>query len=634
MLSAMHHRGPDDSGTYHDDRVSIGMTRLSIIDTSKAGHQPMASNDGKVVLVYNGETYNHAALRKNLENQGVLFRSTSDTEVVLQLYLKYGDNFLSHIRGMFALAILDKRKGKGAERMLLARDPMGIKPLIYARRGESLVFASEIKALLASGLIEPTINPLALHGLLAHGSVAQPDTIIENVHMLLPGHKLIIDNGAINTQQYWQLSTQRQSDWGKASYPEQVQQMRRLLEDSVNMHMVSDLPVGAFLSGGVDSTILLGLMSSQSKKPVHTFSVGFGQENHSIDETNAAAKNAEFYGSDHSQVLVTGTDVRDSITDLASALDQPSVDGANAYFVSSAVSNVVKVAVSGTGGDEPFAGYPWFQKMAGLESGFGKGKPLSGLRRILSEMVAPHLNRKHHDQVAGMLSRVRASGDFLEAFSRQYRIFGSNRAAHLISPELFDFESLIPDDRSRFVSADVLPDADVISRVSALCIRGYLQNQLLRDVDSVSMAHSLEVRVPYLDTEIIDFALALPDSSKSGDGKIINESYKETGAKRILLDATRDLIPQGLQEQTKSGFAMPMDSWLKGPLREILEDSTSHTAVSSRGLFSPSVVADMRKAFLNGKCGWSFPWIIMITELWCREVLDGLPNQGVSGSHV
>jgi len=174
----------------------------------------------------------------------------------------------------------------------------------------------------------------------------------------------------------------------------------------------------------------------------------------------------------------------------------------------------------------------------------------------------------------------------------------------------------------------------VISRVSALCIRGYLQNQLLRDVDSVSMAHSLEVRVPYLDTEIIDFALALPDSSKSGDGKKINESYKETGAKRILLDATRDLIPQGLQEQTKSGFAMPMDSWLKGPLREILEDSTSHTAVSSRGLFSPSVVADMRKAFLNGKCGWSFPWIIMITELWCREVLDGLPNQGVSGSHV
>jgi len=233
MVTAMHHRGPDDNGIHIDDSVALGMSRLAIVDTSHAGHQPMSSTDSNVWLVYNGEIYNHLEQRKILQQQGHVFLSDSDTEVVLQLYLLHGEDFLQHLHGMFSLAIYDKRKGKGKERLLLARDPLGIKPLLYSGNADHMLFASEIKALLSSGLINREINPHALHGLLAHGSIAQPDTIIKDVKMLLPGHKLIVESGKLSIERYWQLSDARQNDWGRASYPEQVKHLRSLLDQSV-----------------------------------------------------------------------------------------------------------------------------------------------------------------------------------------------------------------------------------------------------------------------------------------------------------------------------------------------------------------------------------------------------------------
>lgn len=620
MVAAMHHRGPDDNGVYEDERATIGMARLAIVDVSSAGHQPMSGADGGVWIVYNGEAYNFAEQRRELETLGHVFTSDSDTEVVLQLYLRFGDAALARLRGMFAIAILDKRGGRGRERLLLARDPLGIKPLLYSGDAERLVFASEMKAMLASGLIEPKISAAALHGLLAQGAVAQPDTIVAGVRMLLPGHKLVIEGGTMRVSEYWRLSAGRHADLAVADYAEQVRRLRGVLEDSVRAHMVSDVPVGVFLSGGIDSTVLTALMVNLSGSRLRTFSVGYGDEGASLDETDVAARSAAFFGTDHTRVVVTGTEVRDRIMDIAAALDQPSVDGTNSYFVSSAAAGSVKAAISGTGGDESFAGYGWFHHMAALAPRLAGNR--AALERALAKAVAWPLERLPGDTAARAASRIRGRQDFLEGFSRQYRIFGAYGAHRLLSSELAVSPQDCRSDRARAAMADQLPDADVIARVSALVLRGYAQNQLLRDIDAVSMAHSLEVRVPLLDTEVVDFALSLPDHTKLHGGARADAAYAQSGAKRILIDATRDLLPPGLDQQQKKGFGMPYGTWLRGPLWEILEDTLSRRSVTARGLFDAARVERIRVDFLNGKGSWALPWLVMMVELWCRSVLD------------
>lgn len=621
MVAAMHHRGPDDHGIHADERAILGMARLSILDISAAGHQPMSNADGSVWIVYNGETYNYTEQRRLLEAQGHVFKSNSDTEVVLQLYLRHGDEFLQHLRGMFAVALYDKRRGRGRERLLLARDPLGIKPLLYAGDTNRLVFASELKALLASGLIAREVSTAALHGMLAHGSVAQPATIISGVQMLPPGHRLVVEEGRLDIARYWALSATRHPGLLRLDYAEQVRQLRGILEETTRVHMVSDVPVGAFLSGGIDSTVLVALMSRLAGSKIRTFSVGFGDEGAAMDETDAAARTAVFLGTDHARVHVSGQEVRDRLQAIATALDQPSVDGVNAYFVSAAAGGNVKVSISGTGGDELFAGYPWFAAMAEAAPRLHGHGLWAGLRRVASQLAAGPLDHVADGLAARALGRVRASGDFLELFSRQYRIFGAHRARRLLAPHLSAPLNATPD-RARAAAADELPEADVIARVSALCLRGYTQNQLLRDIDAVSMAHSLEIRVPFLDPVVVDFALSLPDRSKLKSDATGDAAYRESGAKRILLDATRDLLPPGIENQQKRGFGMPFGAWLHGPLRDILEDATATRTVKSRGLFDPVMVEQTRQAFLQGRGSWALPWTLMMVELWCRGVLD------------
>jgi len=625
MVAAMHHRGPDDNGVHEDERATVGMARLAIVDVSNAGHQPMSGAGGSVWIVYNGEIYNFVEQRQALEALGHVFKSGSDTEVVLQLYLRFGDALLERLRGMFAIAILDKRGGRGRERLLLARDPLGIKPLLYSGDAERLVFASEMKAILASGLVERKIDSTALHGLLAQGSVAQPDTIVEGVRMLMPGHKLVIEGRQITVSEYWRLSANRHPDLADLDYAEQVRRLRGVLEDSVRAHMVSDVPVGAFLSGGIDSTVLTALMASQSGARLRTFSVGYGDEGASLDESDVAARNATFFGTEHTRVLVTGEEVRDRMMTVAAALDQPSVDGVNSYFVSGAAAGSVKVAISGTGGDESFAGYGWFHRMAALAPRLAGNR--AALERLVSSAASWPFKHLPGATAARTLSRIRGRHDFLEAFSREYRIFGSYGAHLLLSPDLALDLYGCQSDRARAAMADQLPDADVIARVSALVLRGYAQNQLLRDIDAVSMAHSLEVRAPLLDTEVVDFALSLPAHTKLYGGARADAAYAQSGAKRILIDATRDLLPPDLDKQQKRGFGMPYGPWLKGPLREILEDTLSRQSVNTRGLFDPDMVERTRLDFFKGKGSWALPWLLMMIELWCRSVLDARHSQ-------
>jgi asparagine synthase (glutamine-hydrolysing) len=620
MVAAMRHRGPDDCGFYNDHRVSLGMARLAIIDPQPTGHQPMSNPEQSVWIIYNGEMYNFKEQRTYLEKLGCRFYSTSDTEVILRLYEHFGDDFLLRMRGMFALAIYDRRNGPGRERLLLARDQLGIKPLLYAEINGKIVFASEIKAMLASKLIEREIDPVALRQLLTFGSVHQPLTMLRGVKMLMPAQRMIIENGYTRVERYWSLALNRKPELRRLPYEEQVKVLSETLTDSVRRQMVSDVPLGAFLSGGIDSSLLVALMAREAGQRIRTFSVGFAGEGSEIDESEDAELTARFLGTEHSHVTVRGTDVAQHILQIAAGLDQPSVDGVNSYFVSWAARQGMTVAVSGTGGDELFAGYPWFANMIAEEKRKVPfwAKPFSALAR------QPVFDNLLRTRLQYQVFRARSLAGFLNRFAQQYRIFGSAAAATMIAPRLrqqaragrAEFYDLQP--------CDVLADAPVIERVTGLCLHSYTLNQLLRDMDATAMANSLEVRVPYLDTKIVDMALSLPDESKLDPAPAFGPlgSYRASGVKRILLDVARPLLPRDFDLRRKRGFAMPFDKWLQGPLNDVFLDSLSETSTRKRGWLDPGAVTLVKEEFFAGRSGWAPPWLLMMLELWARQVLD------------
>ena len=624
MVAAMHHRGPDDRGIIARGDATLGMTRLAIIDTTSGGHQPMETPDGLISIVYNGELYNFHSERELLNSKGYQFVSSSDTEVVLRMYEHYGDDFLLRMRGMFALAIHDRRRGPGREKLLLARDQMGIKPLLYAHTRGRLVFASEIKALLASGSITPEIDEVALRLLLTYGSVYQPRTILRGVRALLPAHRMIVENGVERIERYWSLRADQSKHLRELPYEEQIEEVASALEESVRLQMISDVPLGAFLSGGIDSSLLVAMMARQvTGERVKTFSVGFEAEGRDIDETDDAERTARFIGTDHSRVVVSGEEVRDRICHIASALDQPSVDGVNSYFVSLAARRAVTVAISGTGGDELFAGYPSFIKMRLETTGNGSMRG-----RIVDLANQPSFDRLVFLRGGWRIANLREES-FLNKYGSINTVFPTNGATELIAPHLRKTAQAGRTYHQDCTPIDELPTAGVLERTSALCLRGYTNNQLLRDIDAVSMSHSLEIRVPYLDPVIADVALSLPDHAKlgklsdfSGFGEAVAASYRATGAKRILLDIGKKFLPADFDLTPKRGFGMPFGDWLRGPLLDVFEDTLSVDATRQRGLLDPGAVTAVKNDFLNNAGPWYKSWLLMMLELWSREVLD------------
>jgi asparagine synthase (glutamine-hydrolysing) len=632
MVQAQHHRGPDDHGIYRDESVSLGMARLAVIDLSSAAHQPMGEPGGKVWIIFNGEIFNFQEERNLLISRGYSFSSKSDTEVALWMYLHYGDDFLLRLRGMFALAIYDKRGGRGKERLLLARDPIGIKPLLYSWVGDRLIFASELKSMLASGLIRPRIDPEALRLLLTFGSVYQPRTILSAVRMLPPAYRLIVQGKKERLERYWIMKPGRVKDTARLDYPEQVERVAAALGEAVRFQMISDVPLGAFLSGGVDSSLLVGLMSQVSGKRLKTFSVGFQKEGAALDESDEAGRTAHLLGTDHHRVVIRGSDVRDNLSHIAWSLDQPSVDGVNSYFVSMAARREVTVSLSGTGGDELFAGYPWFANMVRFET--KRVSPvcrLTGLNRL--RMIGKRF--LIHPLLSGgsrrLLSMFHGSSGFLSRYAENYQIFGPEGTARILSPEIAQEAGEDHTSANDLLHFDEMPQAGTVDRVSGLCLRAYTSNQLLRDIDAVSMAHSLEVRVPFLDVPLLNLVLSLPSSAKIGDVEKIDRphlsTYRESGCKRILIDAGKlmKVLPPGIEDQLKRGFSLPMDDWLKAELREPLENTLSRASVKARGFFDPEVVEGVKQGFMEGRIHWTRPWLLMLFELWCREILDLSP---------
>ncbi len=616
MAQAMVHRGPDDGGTFFDGRVGLGSRRLSIIDLSDGGHQPMSNEDGSIELVFNGEIYNHQEIRRELLAKGHQFRGASDTEIIVHLYEEAGPDCLRRLRGMFGLILWDRRSGQ----LLAARDPLGIKPLYWAEVGKGFVFASELTALMASGLVQRRLNVGALRHLLSFGSVPAPLTVWQGVSSLLPGERMIARGLTVQRERYWEPPIP--AEGRRAHRQEAALLVRELLEESVRLHMIADVPVGVFLSGGFDSSLMVALASRCSPQPLRTFTVGFPDARRSMDERGYARPVAHRYGSEHTEVTITASDVAVALPHFVEHLDQPSVDALNTYLVSRAARGQVKAVISGLGGDELFGGYSTlrFARLAAWLAPASRRVPraLGRLALRMNEGAPLVLRSAWPWRVAvAALGGLPRTGDqyalvrFLFDDTEKHRLL-------LNDPVEADTE---PSSRALLEAPMLQPPSEPTAHMAYLDLTRYMADTLLRDTDVTSMAHSLEVRVPYLDLPLVEAVLTMPAAVRWGpNGQ----------AKHLLRCAFSDLLPETATSRRKMGFALPMEDWLRHPaLREVVGDCLSAPSVARRGLFQPEAVRQVVRDFYGGprlhrNTGqlWQRLWLLVTLELWLRRHLD------------
>jgi asparagine synthase (glutamine-hydrolysing) len=571
MLGRIAHRGPDDEGTWYDDarQVALAHRRLSIIDPSPAGHQPMAGAGGRLQMVYNGEVYNFAELRAELGGLGERFRSHTDTEVIVAGYARWGPDVLPRLRGMFAFALWDAEAGE----LFLARDRFGIKPLYWARTAEgAFAFASELRALLAGGVVSRRVDRQAVWEFLSYGAVAQPRTILADARVLPAGHWMRVRGGEMETVRWWDLEEatgERRANLAGISYDAAVDGVRERVRDAARAHMVADVPVGAFLSGGIDSTAVVGLASELVEHPIRTFAVGFEARHAALSELRWARLAAQRFGAEHTEVIVTARDAAESFDALVEACDQPSLDGTNTWFVSRAARMDVPVSLSGLGGDELFAGYPHFRRFALGSRLAPAGAP--GLGAALGTVGRALPGRWRADLQAIAACPV-------ERLASVRRLMTEEEKATAAAPALREGRDA-PAERLRGLVGSGLDDVQQVSYVEA---SGYLRDTLLRDADAMGMAHGLEIRPVLLDHELAEYVFALPGRYKLAKGR----------TKRVLVDALAGVLPDEIARRRKMGFELPLNAWLGTVLRERARALLDGRA--AREVFAPAYRATQR----------------------------------------
>ena len=585
MTSAQIHRGPDADGLYQDGRVVLGHRRLSIIDLSPLARQPMANEDDTVWVTYNGEIYNYPELRKELVSRGHHFRSQSDTEVILHGYEEWGiEGLLAKLRGMFAFGLYDSRRG-----LILARDRMGIKPLYYFVQEKTglLIFASEVKALLRSGLAPREYDLDAVAGFLLAGSVPAPLTTIQGVRCLAAGHYLLWQEGRITTRKYWDLT------YGPAERTENTADLGELLQDAVSRHLVSDVPVGLFLSGGVDSAALVAIASRSPKTrefPLETLTVAFDEQEFS--EARQAREIAARFHTRHHEIRVTSDDFMRELPAILAAMDQPTNDGVNTYFVSQAARHAgLTVVLSGLGGDEVFWGYRHYRWLAGRARWLVRC-PAAARRALTVGATTWGQIRGRENWMRMAFLDKRASNPALYLLMRGFfppqqvmRLLGIGQSQLNAAVEQH-FEMSGANGRNG-VGADAF---------NYLEFKRYLHDQLLRDTDTFSMAHSIEVRVPYLDHTIVEHAAHIQPASKIGNG--IN--------KPLLVGAVDDPLLLKAGAGKKRGFSFPMDRWMRGHANELQEMAVGTT------LLDGGAVRALWRQFDSGRLHWSRAWALSV----------------------
>ncbi len=605
MCGMISHRGPDDAGVVGIDGATFGHRRLSIIDTTPRGHQPMWNEDKTILLAANGEIYNYVELRAKLSQRGHRFMSDTDIEVILHAYEEYGDNALDHLRGMFAFALYDSVN----QRMLVARDRLGIKPVYFAELDGMLVFASEVKSVLASGLLARQLDVRALDDYLSLGYTAAPRTLISGIQALSPGHLLVIENGSVLTRPYWTLPQQGSNT---SSIEQIVPDTRAILEESTALHMLSDVPLGAFLSGGIDSAAVVGLMASQVNEPIKTFTVGFREAPAPLDELATARETARYFGTEHHEVILGGGDVVQHLDHMIWSLDLPSFDGINTYLISRAAKDQgITVALSGLGGDEIFGGYGTYRFIpkAARWLSLWRTMPVWARTTIVRALAAATGSTARRQKLR-RLRDVKGTID-LYAMIRAETWRDDKLAMYSedIGAQLLDMQQDVDIWQQL---ADVTQSVSPWRQVQELEITNYMGWRLLRDADAMSMAHALEIRVPLIDHKLVEYVAGLPLGMEQHFGH----------PKRLLLQSLNDLLPQHVLNRPKQGFQFPMDIWMKNELRPIMDDVFSSVSISRRGVFKVAPMQRLYQQFLQGNLTYEVVWKYAVLELWMRQYID------------
>lgn len=609
MTGAMVHRGPDEESYFHDERAVLGFRRLAIIDVA-GGKQPLSNEDGSIQVVFNGEIYNHRDVRTTLEAHGHRLRSGSDGEILAHLYEEHGEDLVDHLSGIFAFALWDRTR----ERLMLARDPHGVKPLYYSQRQGRTVFASEIKALIASGVVSKELDPEALAQYLSYQAVPPPYSILKDVRALPPGRVAVGAPGALKERRYW---IPRPEDSRAIESPEEACALvRDSLEHSVKQQLMTERPLGVFLSGGVDSSAIVAVAAQQVSHRLKTFSVGFvGPDETVLSEWPWAKLVSERYNTDHQQFVLTEDMFRDALPHTLSAMDQPTSDGINSYWVSYAAAQHVTVALSGTGGDELFLGY---SRNALMLDGHDLARPLQTLPAGYVRTLLRLMQGVSDDELWEPLARWRRAAGTLALLDATYAsprgigIFDDNTRDAVLAPLMTggrQFSSGI-DYLRQDVPADIGRPGDWLARLEQ---RGYLSFVLLRDIDAMSMAHSLEVRVPLLDRALSEAASRISWRLKLRDGE----------GKWVFKHALRDLLPDEVLFRPKMGFGLPYQVWMRRSLEPIVRDTLSADRVRRRGLLDVNATSALVDRFYRGDDTiWRRVWTLFVLEGWATEVLD------------
>ena len=598
MLVSIHHRGPDDDGRLVDGELAMGMRRLSIIDLAD-GKQPIFDESGRYAVVFNGEIYNYRELREQLISRGHKLKTHSDTEVIVHLYEEFGKDALEHLRGMFAFAVWDNQ----TRELFIARDRLGIKPLYYAERDGTLLFGSEIKALLEHPLISAGLDLRALSDYLSLKYVPAPRTLFADVQSLLPGHYLTARDGRVETKQYWDLSFSKPAR--PKSEGEYLEELESLLRESVRLRLRSDVPFGAFLSGGVDSSIIVALMADELNEPVKTFSVGFAGSDGS-DELPYAKIVADRFGCDHHTLAISYEDFLRHAERVLVHLDQPIADQATVatHMVAGLARRHVKMVLTGEGGDELFAGYarykgeqvsPWTRSWPGWVGAAVRGgtSMLPGLRR---------------GKIAINALTIR---DEATRFANWFPMFSDDAKSTLLDQWSADQAS-----GARHVFARYLNQCDAESPLDRMLYcdtKAWLVDYLLLRGDKLTMANSLEARVPILDHKLVEFAAQLPTHLKVRGGT----------RKYLLKKLGSKLLPDGIIHRKKQGFPIPINRWLRDEAKPLVHEMLSQDSLARRGLFNPRVVQNLIRKHESGYANHATEiWGLVSVEMWMRQFVD------------
>jgi asparagine synthase (glutamine-hydrolysing) len=617
MRDVASHRGPDDAGIYTDQRAALGHRRLSIVDLA-AGHQPLTNEDDTIWIVFNGEIYNHQAVRERLESAGHRYRTRSDTETIVHAYEQWGISAVDHLRGMFAFAIWDT----GNRRLLLARDRLGVKPLYWCRAGNRLLFGSEIKSILESGLVEPRAREDALPELLGTRYLSGPETLFRGIYRLQPGHTLVYENGDISIRQYWDIpGRQPASDAAGMSDAAVVRKFRDLLEESVRIRLMADVPLGMFLSGGLDSSAIAALMSRLIDRPLQTFSVAFKQR--AFSELDYARQVARAIKADAHEIVIDDQDFFGALPRLIWHEDEPIAHPSSIplYFVSALARDHVKVVLTGEGSDELLAGYGKYPRAL---ANWRAGAAYSLIPRPVQAWVANRIVRR----IPGTPGRY-AARSFLamprtpEAmFFDNFAAIGLERQQTLLSRRV---AALATAERaygpSRAFFDGPAGHSSTLDRLLYADMKTYLVELLMKQ-DQMSMAASIESRVPFLDHRLVEFASGLPARMK----------LRGFTTKWILREAVRGILPPEILARKKMGFPVPFGLWMRGPWKEVARDVLLDARSRQRGIIAPESVERMISAHAAGDVnGADAIWSLLNLELWYRTHIDGEGVQTIPG---